>query len=76
MTDPVRKSNNHKAFQEEIANLELQIGQFILGASQRSAQESAGSHCRFRFNFISRYQSGRQGYPANENGFNVFVTCY
>lgn len=53
------------------ANLKLQIDQLILGASQRSTQDSAGSHCRLRFNFISRYHKGLQGYPVKEKSFNV-----
>lgn len=52
-----------------VANLKLQVGQLILGASQRFTQESAGSHCRFRFSFISRYQS--KWYPVKERDFNA-----
>jgi len=46
------------------ANLQLQVDQLILGPSQRSAQERAGSHRRLRFSFISRYHRGIQGYPV------------
>jgi hypothetical protein len=59
-----------------VTNLELPIGQFILGASQRSAHERAGSHCRLRFSFISRYHKGRQGYPVNGKNFNVSATYF
>ncbi|CAA9590109.1 hypothetical protein AVDCRST_MAG81-5127 [uncultured Synechococcales cyanobacterium] len=53
-----------------VANLKLQADQVILGASQRSTQDKAGSDNRFRFNFISRYHRGCQGYPVKVVNFN------
>jgi hypothetical protein len=52
-------------------NLQLQIDQFILGPSHPSSQDRAGSHCRLRFSFISRYHRGCQGYPVKERSFNA-----
>jgi hypothetical protein len=49
----------------------LQVDQLILGPSQRSAHESAGSESRLRRSFISRYHRGSQGRPANERCFNA-----
>jgi hypothetical protein len=54
-----------------LANLQLQVDQRILGPSQRSAQESAGSAQRLRCSFISRYHMESQGCPANEKCFNA-----
>jgi len=57
-------------------NLQLQIDQRILGPSQRSAQESAGSAKRRRCSFISRYHMESQGCPANEKCFNALKTLW
>jgi hypothetical protein len=54
-----------------LQNLKLQADQFILGASQRSTQDNAGSHCRLRFRFNSRYHDGFQGYPTKGKCFNA-----
>jgi len=53
-----------------MTNLKLQADQGILGASQRSTRDKAGSHNRLRFNFISRYHKGHQGYPVKVVNFN------
>ncbi|OLP18935.1 hypothetical protein BST81_08465 [Leptolyngbya sp. 'hensonii'] len=53
-------------------NLQLQAGQLILGASQLSVQDSAGSERRLRFNFISRYHKGIQGHPVKAKTFKGF----
>jgi len=57
---------------KSLTNLKLQIGQLILGASQQSTTDSAGSDSRLRFSFIARYQRDSQRYRVWEKGFNFF----
>jgi hypothetical protein len=80
LTDPVRKAKTDREITRSqlatITNLQLQVGQVILGASHLSAQDSAGPHCRFRLSFISRYQAGRQGYPVKERSFNALTVTF
>lgn len=57
--------------QADIAtNLKLQVDQVILGPSQRSAQESAGSESRIRCRFIPKYQKRSQRRLLAERSFN------
>ena len=54
-----------------LVNLKLQIDQPILGLSQRSAQDNAGSVNRFRCNLTSKRQSGIQEPAVEGKSFNV-----
>jgi len=59
------------------ANNKLQADQVILGASQPSTQDRAGSETRRRFSFMSRDQFGSQRNPNKAMRFNgITPRCF